>query len=314
MEKRSLGNQGPELTTIGLGAWAIGGPWKFGWGPQDDQASVDTIRSILDLGINWLDTAAVYGMGHSEEIVGKAIKGIRDQLFIATKCGLRWDEQGDVSRILDPKSIRKEIEDSLRRLDIDVIDLYQFHWPDTDTPIEDSWEVMLRLKEEGKIRYLGLSNHDVPLMKRAMKLAHVDSLQPPYNMISREIEAEILPFCREMGIGVIVYSPMASGLLSGRFDPNRLANDDWRKNHPNFTEPKLSKHLKLVEQLQDIANSHNATVGQIAIAWTLHHPAVTAAIVGARTPKQIQETSKAASITLTEEDKNSIEVYLKNLN
>jgi len=310
MDKRKLGIYGPGFTLIGLGAWAIGGPWQWGWGKTDDQESIRTIQRAIDLGINWIDTAAVYGLGHSEEVVGQAIKGRRDKVYIATKCGLPWNNKKKVRNDLSPASIRREVEASLRRLQIDVIDLYQFHWPDPNTPIEKSWAEMVKLKQEGKIRWLGVSNFDVPLMEKCEAIHHIDSLQPPYNLFNREIEKDILPYCQEHGIGVVVYSPMYSGLLSGNFEPSRMAPDDWRLRNPEFSEPKLSANLAFVEKLRPIAEKYGKTVGQLAVAWVLQHPAITSAIVGARKVHQVEENVGAAGWNIEQQDMQRIDQLL----
>ena len=289
MRKRNLGNEGPPLTVVGFGAWAIGGPWEFGWGPVDDDSSVKAIHRAIDLGVNWIDTAAVYGLGHSEEIVAKALNGIRDKVFLATKCGMVWDDRGRVRTHLGPKSIRTEIEESLRRLNTDHVDLYQFHWPDPQTPVEDSWRVMADLRNEGKVRYIGVSNFDVPLLERCVSIAPVQSLQPPYNLLKREVEKRILPFCRRNGIGVVAYSPMMSGLLTGKFDIKRLSGDDWRRKDRIFSEPLLGKELTFVERLRPIAGRYGKTVGQLAVAWVNMNPATTSSIVGARNEEQVIE-------------------------
>lgn len=307
MQTRKLGYTDLYLTTVGLGTWAIGGGgWAYGWGPQDDTDSIRTIQRALDLGINWIDTAAVYGLGHSEEIVGKAIRGRRDQVIIATKCGLVWDE-GSTTPYgrLKAWSIRREVEASLRRLNVDVIDLYQIHWPNPDEDIEEAWATMADLVREGKIRYAGVSNFSVEQMKRIQPIHPIASLQPPYNMLRREIEAEILPFCAANNIGVIVYSPMASGVLTEKFSrewASSLPEDDWRgKYSGHLKEPELSANLMLVEGLKAIAARYGRTVSQLAIAWTLRRPEVTAAIVGARRPEQIEQTAPAADWTLPPE-------------
>ncbi len=313
MYTRKLGKNGPEITIIGLGAWAIGGPWVFGWGEQDDQQSIETIHKSLDSGINWIDTAAVYGLGHSEKIVGQALKGKRDKVFLATKCGLVWNNKGKVRNNLKPDSIRTELENSLKRLGTDYVDLYQFHWPDPSTNVEDSWNEMIKLKEEGKARYVGVSNFDVPLLEKCEAMYHVDSLQPPYSMLNRDVEKEILPYCEKHGIGVIPYSPMQSGLLTGKFDKSRLAPDDWRHKSPYFQEPNLSRNLEFVESLKPIAEKYGKTVGHLAIAWVLKHSAVTSAIVGARRPEQATENVLAADLHLNQDDLIEIEQELNEL-
>lgn len=317
MRTRKLGKNGPELTVIGFGAWAIGGPWQFGWGPVDDSASIGAICRALDLGINWIDTAAVYGLGHSEEVVARAVKGNRDKVFIATKCGMVWPEGESVGqedrqvRIhLGPSSIRREVENSLRRLNTDYIDLYQFHWPDRETAVEESWEAMVRLRDEGKVRYAGVCNFDVPVLKRCMSIAPVQSLQPPYNLLKRKVEPTILPYCLENEIGVVAYSPMMSGLLSGRFDIARIASDDWRRKDRTFQEPLLSGELSFVEKLRPIASKYGKTVGQLAIAWVNGNPAVTSSIVGARTISQVEDNVKA-DFEIDRDDFDNIEAALK---
>jgi len=314
METRKLGNSDLHITRVGYGAWAVGGSgWQFAWGSQDDDDSIAAIHRALELGVNWIDTAAVYGMGHSEEVVGRALKdwgGPRPYVF--TKCGLRWDAKGNVTKVLSADSIRREVEDSLRRLSVDVIDLYQIHWPpDPDSgALEEGWSTLASLKREGKVRWIGVSNFNVQQLRRAQAIAPVTSLQPPYSLVHREIEDEILPYCLTEGIGVIVYSPMASGLLTGAMTRERAAKlpkDDWRRNHPDFTEPNLSRNLALVERLQQIASRHNRSAGEVAIAWTLHNPAVTGAIVGARNASQAEGVMRAAGLHLSDEEINEIE-------
>ncbi len=307
MNRRMLGKNGPMLSEIGFGAWAIGGSWGYGWGPVDDNESIRAIQKAIDLGINWIDTAAVYGLGHSEEVVGRAVKGKREKVFIATKCGLVWDKRGVVRNNLKPESIRRECEASLRRLQTDYIDLYQIHWPDPSTPVEDAWETLVRLREGGKVRYIGVSNFDVDLLKRCMRISHVQSLQPPYSMIMRKVEKEILPFCRENGIGVVVYSPLQSGLLTGKFDIRRLAPDDWRRKSPLFREPFLSRALGFVERIRPISERYGRSVLQFAISWTLMRPSVTSAIVGARDVEQIEEIAGGSGFTISEEDMELID-------
>src|SRR5579871_4348609 len=303
IEKRRLGHSGPEISTVGFGAWAAGGPWMVGWGPQSDDDSIAAIRRSLELGCNWIDTAAIYGLGHSEVVVGKAIQGLRrDEILVFTKCGRVPDENGRPHSDLRPDGIRQQLEDSLRRLNVDTIDLYQIHWHDNDTgtPIEESWQALDALQREGKIRYLGVSNFDVDLLARCEAIRHVDSLQPPYSLLRLDVGTEILPWCHKNGTGVIVYSPMQAGLLSGSFDLARVAEDDWRRRNPMFQEPQLSQNLAFVERLRPIAARHGKTVGQLAIAWTLANPAVTAAIVGARSPAQVEQNAGAMGWRLTE--------------
>ncbi len=311
MKTRQLGKDGPQLTIIGLGTWAIGGPWDWGWGPQKDEDSIAAIRESLEQGINWIDTAPVYGLGHAEEVVARALEGYkREEVFIATKCGLVWDDRGRVDRNLHPESIRREIEASLKRLKTDYVDLYQHHWPDQKTPVEESWAVMVRLQEEGKVRYIGVCNYDVPLLKRCSTIAPVQSLQPPYSMVKRDIEKEILPYCHEHQIGVVAYSPLQTGLLTGKVSKERLAPDDWRHKSEFFKEPKYSRVQKLVEQLRPIAERKNITLAQLAIAWVVSQTGVTSAIVGARNAQQARENAAAAEVELTPADLQEIDALL----
>ncbi|MBN2088527.1 aldo/keto reductase [candidate division KSB1 bacterium] len=289
MKRRKFGINGPELSELGFGSWTIGGPWQYGWGPVDDFASIEAIETALDSDINWIDTAPAYGLGHAEKVVGEVIKKRRSAVFLATKCGLVWDDNGKISNNLHPKSIRQEIEASLKRLQTDYIDLYQLHWPDKAHPVEKTWEELVNLKNSGKIRYLGVSNFDISLMERCQKIHPIDTLQPPYNLIRRTIESEILPYCQEKRIGVLAYSPLESGLLSGKFDITRLAADDWRRKGANFREPLFSHALNFIKKLQSIADKYEKTVGQLAIRWVLSNQVVTSAIVGARTKNQVRE-------------------------
>ncbi len=317
MQTRKFGNTDLETTLIGFGSWAIGGPeWAAGWGSQDDEESVGAIKRSLELGVNWIDTAAVYGLGHSEEIVAQALKGVSDgeRPYVFTKCSMIWDENGEIGHSLTQDSVKRECEASLKRLQTDVIDLYQIHWPNPDEEIEEGWAAMAELKQEGKVRHIGVSNFDVSQMKRAQEIAPVESLQPPYSMLARDVEDEILPFCRENNIAVIVYSPMKSGLLTGKMTRERaenLPNDDWRSRATAFNEPQLSRNLELVELLKDIGNRHDASPGEVAIAWTLRHPAVTAAIVGARRPDQVDGVVGAADLKLGDDEIDEIEGFLK---
>jgi len=310
-----LGNSDLHITSVGFGAWAIGGGnWEFAWGAQDDNESVATIERALDLGINWIDTAAVYGLGHSEEIVARALKNVSSKPYVFTKCSMRWNEDRSIYRSLKADSLRQELENSLTRLGVEVIDLYQIHWPNPDEEIEEGWETLAKFQQEGKVRYLGVSNFSVEQLKRAMKIAPVTSLQPPYSLLNRNIEAEVLPFAQQNHIGVINYSPMASGLLTGKMTRERISNmpaDDWRRKAVQFNEPKLSRNLKLVELLGEIGKGHDVTSGVVAVAWTLHHSAVTAAIVGARRPDQVDETIKAASFRLTDAEYRRITSFLE---
>jgi aryl-alcohol dehydrogenase-like predicted oxidoreductase len=315
MQTRQLGNTDMQITPIGLGAWAIGGGgYAGGWGPQDDAESIKTIQRALELGINWIDTAALYGLGHSEEVVGRAIKERPERPYIFTKCSLVWDSHGEIRNNLKADSLRREVEVSLKRLDVDIIDLYQIHWPNPDPDIEEGWSTLARLKQEGKVRAIGVSNFTVEQMRRAQKIAPIDSLQPPYSLLEREVEREILPFCKEHNIGVIVYSPMASGLLTGMMSKERIEKlppDDWRRNDPEFQEPRLSRNLKLADLLTEIGYPHNITAGVVAIAWTLSNPAVTGAIVGARHPGQIEDLVIAAETRLTESELEQINKFLQ---
>jgi aryl-alcohol dehydrogenase-like predicted oxidoreductase len=307
---RTLGQSDLRITPIGIGAWAIGGgQWEFGWGAQDDKESIAAIHAGLDRGINWIDTAAAYGLGHSETVVGKALKGLRTRPYIFTKCSLVWDAKGEISHNLQASSIRREAEASLKRLGVDAIDLYQIHWPawkggpESASPgsIEEAMIEMAKLQAEGKIRNIGVSNFNARQMQRAQKIAPVASLQPPYSLLARDVETSILPFAQEHGIGVIVYSPMASGMLSGAMTRERIAafpEDDWRKNSPNFQEPMLTRNLRLVETLRAIGKRRGATPGEVAIAWTLTNPAVTGAIIGVRSADQVSGIAGAADVHL----------------
>jgi aryl-alcohol dehydrogenase-like predicted oxidoreductase len=305
---RRLGKYGPEITRVGFGAWAIGGGgWSFGWGPQDDEDSLRAMRHALDRGVNWIDTAAVYGLGHSEEVIGRLLRDIPkgEKPYVFTKCGLAWDEGDPMKpsqRVLEPASIRRECEASLRRLGVDAIDLYQFHTPDeTGVPVEDSWGEMGRLVDEGKVRWAGVSNFGVELLERCEAVRHVDSLQPPFSLIRRDAAESTLPWCEEHGTGVIVYSPMQSGLLTDRWSLERaqgLADDDWRKRAPEFNSPRLERNLVLRDALRPIAERLGTDVAAVAVAWTLAWPGVTGAIVGARTPEQVDGWVGAAGVAL----------------
>jgi aryl-alcohol dehydrogenase-like predicted oxidoreductase len=307
---RTLGQSDLKITPIGIGAWAIGGgQWEFGWGAQDDKESIAAIHAGLDRGINWIDTAAAYGLGHSETVVGKALKGLPTRPYIFTKCSLVWDAKGEISHNLQASSIRREAEASLQRLAVDAIDLYQIHWPawkggpESASPgsIEEAMVEMAKLQDEGKIRNIGVSNFNARQMQRAQKIAPVASLQPPYSLLARDVETSILPFARQHGIGVIVYSPMASGMLSGAMTRERIAafpEDDWRKDSPNFQEPMLTRNLRLVETLRAIGKRRGATPGEVAIAWTLTNPAVTGAIIGVRSADQVSGIAGAADVHL----------------
>lgn len=309
---RPLGSSGFNITMVGFGSWAVGGGgWSFGWGPQDDAQSIATMRHALELGINWIDTAAVYGLGHSEEVVGKLLRELpaTQRPMIFTKCGLIWDANdpmGTAQRVLKPESIRRECENSLRRLGVERIDLYQFHWPDTaGTPVEDSWATLVKLIEEGKIRAAGVSNFNVFLLEQCESIHHVASLQPPYSLINRTAAEREIPWCKNHQTGVICYSPMQSGLLTDGFTAERvkqMASDDWRRKSPDFQEPRLSRNLALRDALKPIAQRHGTSVSSVAIAWTLSTPGVTGAIVGARTPAQVDGWISAATLQLTQQD------------
>jgi aryl-alcohol dehydrogenase-like predicted oxidoreductase len=315
MQTRRLGTTELSITPLGFGSWAVGGGgWQFGWGSQDDGESIAAINRALDLGINWIDTAAVYGLGHSEEIVAKALKGRSERPYIFTKCSMVWDARGSISHSLKRESIRREVEDSLRRLRVEAIDLYQIHWPDPDSDIEEGWSTLSELKREGKVRYIGASNFGVEQLRRAMKIDRVDSLQPRYSLIHPEAEDEVLPFCARNGIGVIVYSPMMSGLLSGRMTQERISNfpeDDWRKHNPEFQEPRLYRNLWLAELLKNIGRHHGLSAGEVAIAWTLRLSAVTGAIVGGRSPGQIDGIVGAADFRLSDDEIDGIDRFAR---
>lgn len=315
METSCLGNSDLRITPIGIGAWAIGGGgWNGSMGPQNDSDSIPAIHAALDYGLNWIDTAALYGLGHSEEMVARAIQRRTPKPYVFTKCERVWDEDGNIGECLKAESIRRECEDSLRRLKTDVIDLYQIHWPEPDQDIEEGWTELARLKEEGKVRYIGVSNFSVGQMKRAQAIAPITSLQPPYAIVRRESEPEILPFCLSQNIGVIVYSPMYAGLLTGAMTRERVANflpEDWRRNLPGFKEPALSRNLRVVEHLRAIGKRAGRTPGEVAITWTLNHPAVTGAIVGFRNPQQVAGIAGAADFRLNQNEISQIEEALK---
>jgi aryl-alcohol dehydrogenase-like predicted oxidoreductase len=303
MHKKRLGNSDMEISPIGVGAWAMGGGgWTFAWGPQDDNQSIAAIHAALDRGVNWIDTAAVYGLGHSEEVVARALEGRANRPYIFTKCSLVWNDKGEISGSLKADSIRRECENSLRRLKVETIDLYQIHWPNPEPDIEEGWATLAQLKQDGKIRWIGLSNFNVKQMDRCRRFAPITSLQPSYSAISPEVEDDSLPYCQKHGIGVIVYSPMKSGLLTGKMTKERVANfpaDDFRKRAHNFQEPQLSRNLDLAEFMAKIGARHNRSAGEVAIAWTLRHPAVTAAIVGFRSREQVAGVIGAMDFRLT---------------
>ncbi len=314
MQKRELGNTGMQITPVGFGSWAIGGDnWQFGWGAQDDGDAIAAIERAVELGINWIDTAAVYGLGHSEELVAKAVAGMKNRPWIFTKCSLVWDARRQMGNSLKAHSIRRECEASLKRLNVDAIDLYQIHWPNPDVDVEEGWQEMARLKEEGLVRHIGVSNFSVDQLRRIIPIAPVATLQPPYSMLRPAIEQTLLPFCMEQNIGVLVYSPMLSGMLSGAMTRERAANfsaDDWRRNNKEFQEPRLSANLELVELLKRIGAPHGRSAGEVAIAWTLRHPAVTGAIVGGRNAAQVEGVVGAAEFRLSAEEIGDINRFI----
>lgn len=318
METRPLGNSDLAITAIGIGAWAIGGGgWNGSMGPQNDSDSIPAIHAALDHGLNWIDTAALYGLGHSEEMVARAIQGRSPKPYIFTKCERVWDKDRNIGACLKAESIRKECEDSLRRLKIDVIDLYQIHWPEPDSDIEEGWTELARLREKGKVRWIGVSNFSVEQLRRAQAIATITSLQPPYAVVRREVEQKILPYCLSQNIGVIVYSPMYAGLLTGAMTWERVSNflpEDWRRNLPGFNEPALSRNLRVVEHLREIGKRHGRTPGEVAIAWTLNHPAVTGAIVGFRSAQQVKGILGAAEFRLDPAELCQVEEALKQQN
>jgi aryl-alcohol dehydrogenase-like predicted oxidoreductase len=320
LRTRTLGRDGPELTTVGFGAWAVGGPYRFGWGPQDDDTSIAAIRHAVESGVNWVDTAAVYGLGHSEEVVGRALQPwtAGEDVFVFTKCGRKWQGPLDTGGLvfdLRPESIREECESSLRHLGLGRIDLYQFHWPDTETGtrIEDSWATMGELIDEGKVRWAGVSNFDVGLHEQCHSRGRLTSSQPPFNMINRGARDDVIPWCDAHDVGVLAYSPMASGLLTGKFDAGaaqHLAPDDWRRNNPEFQEPRLSRNVELIERLRPIADGVGVGLPVLAVAWTLATPGVTAAIVGARRPDQVDGWLPAAGLDLGDDELAAIEAAI----
>lgn len=317
MRTRKLGYTELELTTVGLGAWAMGGPWLFGWGPQDDSESIKTVLTALDKGIGWIDTAPIYGHGRSEQVVGKALKQTSHKPIIATKCGLIADSNSERIPCLKAESIRDECHRSLKRLGIDVIDLYQIHWGQPDEDIEQGWEELVRLKEQGKVRHIGVSNFTAEQLERIQKIHPAASLQPPYSMLHRDTEDKLLGYCSRNNIGVVVYSPMQRGLLTGKFDKKRLANlpeGDHRKTNSDFKEPNFSATLEMVEKLNTIAERNDVTLPQLAIAWVLRRPEVTAAIVGARKPEQIAENAPASDVDLSAEDIEQIQQLIAERN
>ncbi len=317
MQTRQLGNTDMHITPIGFGSWAIGGSnWAYGWGTQDDGDAITAIERALELGINWIDTAAVYGLGHSEELVAKAVGGLKKKPFIFTKCSMVWNDKNQISNCLKAGSIRRECEASLKRLKVDSIDLYQIHWPNPEADLEEGWQEMARLKEEGLVRHIGVSNFNVEQLRRIMTIAPVATLQPPYSMLRPAIEQEILPFCMDHNIGVIVYSPMLSGMLTGAMTLERVANfpnDDWRRGNKEFQEPRLSANLALVEQLKRIGSQHERSAGEVAIAWTFRHPGVTGAIVGGRNAAQVEGIIGAATFRLSQEEIATIADFIASM-
>jgi aryl-alcohol dehydrogenase-like predicted oxidoreductase len=309
MQFRRLGRDGPEISAVGVGAWAIGGPGRFGWGPQDDDESLAALHRAFDSGVSWVDTAAVYGLGHSEEVVGQAVREHGGEVLVFTKCGRPWyGRAGDEPTYdLRPETIRFELEQSLKRLGSDHVDLYQFHWPDTETgtPVEESWGAMAELVTEGKVRWAGVSNFDVGLLERCEAVRHVDSLQPPYSLLDRAAAAELLPWCAANGTGVVCYSPLASGLLAGGFDADRVRDlpaGDWRRDSADFRPPRLAANLELARRLEPVASRHRVPVAAVAVAWVLATPGVTGAIVGARRPSQVDGWLPAGTLRLSDAD------------
>lgn len=314
---RTLGNSDLQLSSLGFGTWALGGGnWRYSLGPQDDKDSIAAIHCALDVGINWIDTAGVYGLGHSEEVVARALKSWPNKPYIFSKCSSRWREDGTMYNSLKADSIVEEVEGSLSRLKVETIDLYQVHWPNPESEIEEGWETLARLREQGKVRWIGVSNFSVKQMKRVQRIAPITSLQPPYSMLRRDVEAEILPFAHEMGIGVINYSPMYSGLLSGVVTKEAVAampRDDFRREMEEFHDPRLSRNLRLVELLREIGNNHGVVPGVVAVAWTLYHPTITAAIVGWRSAKEVQELASALHFRLSQNEYDRIGKFFRSI-
>ncbi|HEY1509518.1 MAG TPA: aldo/keto reductase [Solirubrobacteraceae bacterium] len=311
LKTAKLGHTGLEITRVGFGAWALGGgDWEHGWGPQDDEESIAAIHRALEQGVNWIDTAAAYGFGHSEQIVGRALEGLHDRPYVFTKCSLLEGPDRRVVHDLSRDSILREVGDSLARLGAEAIDLYQIHWPIPDQDIEGGWAALADLRDQGLVRHIGVSNFNAEQLRRIQQLAPVETLQPQYSLIERDVEQEILPFTQQQGIGVIAYSPMGSGMLSGAMTRERAAalpENDWRKHDPRFNEPQLSHNLDLVARLTTVADRHDTTPGAVAIAWTLHNPAVDGAIVGFRRPDQVDPILPAANLELTDHDIAEIE-------
>jgi aryl-alcohol dehydrogenase-like predicted oxidoreductase len=317
MHKRVLGNTEMRITPIGFGSWAIGGGnWAYGWGSQDDGDSIAAIQRAVELGVNWIDTAAVYGLGHSEELVARAVAGMKHKPYIFTKCSMVWNSHHQISNSLKADSIRRECEKSLKRLQVESIDLYQIHWPNPEADIEEGWQEMARLKEEGLVRNIGVSNFSVSQLRRIIPIAPVSSVQPPYSMLRPAVELELLPFCMENDIGVIVYSPMLSGMLTGAMTRERAANfseDDWRRQNKEFQEPRLSANLELVELLKRIGAPHKRSAGEVAIAWTLRNPAVTGAIVGGRNAAQVEGIIGAGEFRLSQQEVGMIDRHIEGM-
>jgi aryl-alcohol dehydrogenase-like predicted oxidoreductase len=314
MPTRALGNSDLLITPVGIGAWAMGGGgWQFAWGPQDDDASVRAIRAALDAGMNWIDTAAIYGLGHSESVVARALDGLSNKPYVFTKCARVWNEKREILKSLKRDSVRQECEASLRRLNVDVIDLYQIHWPEPDEDVEEGWETLVRLKQEGKVRWIGVSNFATAQLERISRVEMPTSLQPPYNILRRQIEGDQLQFCKQNNVGVLVYSPMQSGLLTGKMTRERVAAmpaDDHRPRTPHFQEPQLSRNLRLVEAMREIGARHGRSPGDVAIAWTLRLPEITAAIAGMRSPEQAQGVAAGAEFRLSAEEVAELEAFL----
>jgi aryl-alcohol dehydrogenase-like predicted oxidoreductase len=317
MQTNPLGNFGLNLSVIGLGTWAMGGgDWKFGWGPQDDAESIDTVHRALDLGINWIDTAPAYGLGHCEEVVGRALRGLKQRPWIASKCGRVWDGQRQLSPRLKRQSVQAELEASLRRLGLDVIDLYQMHWPQPDEDIEEGWQTVADFVRQGKVRHAGVCNFSVAQLERIRPIHPIASLQPPYSLLNRGVETDLLPYCAKHQIGIVAYSPMQKGLLTGKVNRQWLAGlpaADHRHNDVQFQEPRLSANLEFVDGLRQIAARHGRSVAELAIAWVLRRPEVTSAIVGARRPSQIEATVGSADLRLTPDDISAIDAQLNKL-
>jgi aryl-alcohol dehydrogenase-like predicted oxidoreductase len=311
MRTTELGATGMEISRVGFGAWAIGGAeYEWGWGEQDDDDSIAAIHRALELGVNWIDTAAHYGFGHSEEVVGRALAGLDRRPSVFTKGGQPKGPNGTTLQSLKRDSLLRECEESLRRLGLDAVDLYQIHWPIPEDEIEEGWSALVELKEQGLARHIGVSNFSVEQLRRVQAIAPVETLQPPYSLLDREAEPEILPFCEREGIGVVVYSPMASGLLTGAMTRERieaLPDDDWRRRSEGFREPQLSRNLELVERLKRVAGRHGVSPGAVAVAWTLHNPAVDGAITGFRRPDQVEPILAAAELELSDEEVEELE-------